>query len=127
MAQVSAGQDGIQKLLAAEKDAQEIVAKARKAKSERLKQAKAEAEKDIKAYTEDRENAYKQKESANSSNAGDTAKRLEKEATQSESDIKAGVSKNKSQVLDTLLSHVTEVRFPAPKETGKGKKENGKA
>jgi hypothetical protein len=30
MAQVSAGQDGIQKLLAAEKEAQEIVAKARK-------------------------------------------------------------------------------------------------
>lgn len=108
MAQVSAGQDGIQKLLAAEKEAQEIVAKARKgvsidssasnmlqeaclyacseflacmsrqtisdqtihlvthdaAKSERLKQAKAEAEKDIKAYTEDRENKYTQKESA---------------------------------------------------------------
>ncbi len=30
MAQISAGQDGIQKLLAAEKEAQEIVAKARK-------------------------------------------------------------------------------------------------
>lgn len=30
MAHVSAGQDGIQKLLAAEKEAQEIVAKARK-------------------------------------------------------------------------------------------------
>mmetsp|Transcript_10194 Transcript_10194/g.30700 ORF Transcript_10194/g.30700 Transcript_10194/m.30700 type:complete len:118 (+) Transcript_10194:228-581(+) len=111
MAHVSAGQDGIQKLLAAEKEAQEIVAKARKAKSDRLKQAKAEAEKEIEAYKQDRENAYQQKQSANTSNAGDTSKRLEEESKKAEADIKAGVSKNKQQVLDTLLNHVTAVKF----------------
>lgn len=34
----------------------------------------------------------------NSSNAGDTAKQLEEEATKSEAEIKSGVSKNKQEV-----------------------------
>ena len=82
--QVSAGQDGIQRLLAAEQEAQKIVAKARKGtvdkqiwgkcfkaqrcdclscsdKSERLKQAKREAEKEIQAYKQQREDAYQKR------------------------------------------------------------------
>lgn len=112
MAQVSVAQDGIQKLLAAEQEAQQIVAKARKAKSDRLKQAKAEAEKEIQAYKQDRENAYQQKLSANSSNAGDTSKRLASESAKQEEEIKAAVQKNKQQVLDTILGYVTTVKFP---------------
>ena len=81
--QVSAGQDGIQRLLAAEQEAQKIVAKARKGwrtfkrtvamtrlqhpclccadKSERLKQAKKEAEKEVAAYKQQREDAYQKR------------------------------------------------------------------
>ena len=85
--QVSAGQDGIQRLLAAEQEAQKIVAKARKGaslgvlhcqrqdgcqadayftpcytdKSERLKQAKREAEKEIQGYKQQREDAYQKR------------------------------------------------------------------
>lgn len=83
--QVSAGQDGIQRLLAAEQEAQKIVAKARKGgrtlirtlaiirlqfsppllhcadKAERLKQAKKEAEKEVAAYKQQREDAYQKR------------------------------------------------------------------
>ena len=82
--QVSAGQDGIQRLLAAEQEAQKIVAKARKGahsfvmleccclvdraqfllmadKQERLKQAKREAEKEIQSYKQQREDAYQKR------------------------------------------------------------------
>ena len=53
--------DGIQKLLAAETAAGQIVAEARKAKQERLRQAKAEAEREIAAYRAEREGAYQKK------------------------------------------------------------------
>lgn len=82
--QVSAGQDGIQRLLAAEQEAQKIVAKARKGigrppvdllwllngradlcptadKQERLKQAKREAEKEIQSYKQQREDTYQKR------------------------------------------------------------------
>lgn len=85
--QVLTGQDGIQRLLAAEQEAQKIVAKARKGestaapsqsrlapldrqansaamladKSERLKQAKREAEKEIQSYKQQREDAYQKR------------------------------------------------------------------
>ena len=85
---MAAGQDGIQKLLAAEMDAQRIVSDARKSepvnayetcahalwgcdvwewwlsfagKTDRLRQAKAEAEKEIAAYRAEREGAYQKK------------------------------------------------------------------
>lgn len=53
--------DGIQKLLAAETAASQIVAEARKAKQERLRQAKAEAEREIASYRAEREGAYQKK------------------------------------------------------------------
>lgn len=82
--QAPSSSDGIQRLLAAEQEAQAIIAKARKgdairvasasccfanpgitpthtAKSERLKQAKAEAEKELAVFKAEREEQYKKR------------------------------------------------------------------
>lgn len=83
--QAPSSSDGIQRLLAAEQEAQAIIAKARKgdairvacpsllfrgienltrpyaAKSERLKQAKAEAEKELAVFKAEREDQYKKR------------------------------------------------------------------
>ena len=50
--------DGIQKLLAAEQEAQAIVTAARAEKTSRLRQAKAEADAEIAAYRAQREETY---------------------------------------------------------------------
>jgi V-type H+-transporting ATPase subunit G len=109
--QVAAGQDGIQRLLAAEKEAQQIVAQARKAKSDRLKQAKAEAEKEIKAYKQQREEAYQKLISDDTSNSGATEKRLESESKDTVKAIQKSISEKKKEVSDQLLSYVTSVSF----------------
>eukprot|EP00884_Botryococcus_braunii_P017243 jgi/Botrbrau1/4201/Bobra.0044s0006.1 len=109
--QISTGQDGIQRLLAAETEAQQIVAKARKAKADRLKQAKAEAEKEIKAYKAQREEQYQKRIAEDSTNSGANIKRLEKEAGDAVAAVQANVTKNKQKVLDTLLGFVTDVQL----------------
>lgn len=108
---MQAGQDGIQRLLAAEQEAQKIIAQARKEKSERLKQAKREAEKEIAAYRQQREEAYKKQISDDSSNSGANVKRLDKESSEAMHEIQQNISKKKKEVLDQLLSYVTTVKL----------------
>lgn len=109
--QVAAGQDGIQRLLAAEKEAQQIVAKARKAKSDRLKQAKAEAEKEIKAYKQQREEAYQKRISDDTSSSGQNEKRLDTESKAAVKSIQDSISSKKKEVVDQLMGYVTTVSF----------------
>ncbi|KAJ0453320.1 putative vacuolar (H+)-ATPase G subunit [Helianthus annuus] len=57
----SRGQNGIQQLLAAEQEAQQIVNAARNAKLARLKQAKEEAEKEVAEFRAQMEAEYQRK------------------------------------------------------------------
>ncbi|CAL5221715.1 g3957 [Coccomyxa viridis] len=109
--QISAGQDGIQRLLKAEQEAQSIVTAARKAKSDRLKQAKQEAEKEIKAYKAQREEAFQKRMSDDSSTSGANVKRLESESAAAVKGIEKSISSKKKEVVETLLDYVTNVKF----------------
>jgi V-type H+-transporting ATPase subunit G len=109
--QISAGQDGIQRLLAAEQEAQQIVARARKEKAERLKQAKREAEKEIQAYKKQREDAYQKRIADDSNFSGANIKRLEQETNQAIKELQQNVASKKKMVLDTLLEFVTTVKL----------------
>lgn len=109
--QVPASGDGIQKLLAAEQEAQRIIADARKAKQDRLRQAKAEAEKEIAAYRAEREGAYQKKLAEGSSGSAATFQRLSTETALQIRKIQEDVKLKKSTVVDMLLSYATTVRF----------------
>ncbi|KAI3426227.1 hypothetical protein D9Q98_008603 [Chlorella vulgaris] len=109
--EVSAGGDGIQKLLAAEQDAQAIVARARKAKTERLKQAKDEAEREIIAYKREREAEFKRKVSDDSSSSQDNVTRLGEESAQAVQAIQESIASKKKDVMEMLMYHVTTVKL----------------
>eukprot|EP00798_Chlamydomonas_sp_ICE-L_P028493 gene28493-31648_t len=108
--QVAPGSDGIQKLLAAEQDAQRIVSDARKAKQDRLRQAKAEAEKEIAAYRAEREGAYQKKIAESSSGSQATFQRLASETSLSVQRIDADVRQKKQQIVDLLIGYATTVK-----------------
>lgn len=110
--QISSGQDGIQRLLAAEQEAQGIVTAARKAKADRLKQAKQEAEREIKAYKAQREEQYQKRISDDSTSSGANVKRLESESASTVKTIEKSIASKKKEVVDTLLAYVTHVSFP---------------
>ncbi|KAL6753051.1 transmembrane ATPase [Haematococcus lacustris] len=103
--------DGIQKLLAAETEAQRIVAEARQAKSNRLKQARAEADREVAAYKAEREGAYQKKVAEGSSGAQVTLQRLNTETTVTVQRIQGDVKAKKQQVVDLLNGYVTSVSF----------------
>ncbi|CAK0780233.1 hypothetical protein CVIRNUC_004979 [Coccomyxa viridis] len=113
--QISAGQDGIQRLLKAEQEAQKIVTEARKGKADRLKQAKQEAEKEIKAYKAQREEQFQKRMSDDSSSSGANVKRLDSESAKAVKDIEKNISSKKKEVVDTLLDYVTNVKFATAK------------
>ncbi|EFN56352.1 hypothetical protein CHLNCDRAFT_57605 [Chlorella variabilis] len=109
--EVSAGQDGIQRLLAAEQEAQAIVAKARKAKTERLKQAKTEAEREIAAFKAEREAEFKRKVAEDSSSSQGNVAKLTEESSKAVTSIQSSIASKKKEVLDLLMHHVTTVKL----------------
>ena len=99
--------DGIQKLLAAEQEAQAIVTAARAEKTSRLRQAKAEADAEIAAYRAQREEKY---QSLLSSRVGDSsarAARLETDAANAIERVQTQVNAGKKAVTDMLAAKVT--------------------
>mmetsp|Transcript_35548 Transcript_35548/g.105068 ORF Transcript_35548/g.105068 Transcript_35548/m.105068 type:complete len:115 (-) Transcript_35548:120-464(-) len=111
--QVAPGGDGIQKLLAAEQEAQRIVSDARKAKQERMRQAKAEAEREIGAYRAEREGAYQKKVSEGSSGSQATFQRLTQETEANVARITEEVQAKKSEVAQALVKMTTSVKLDA--------------
>eukprot|EP00887_Chlorella_sp_A99_P007589 scaffold28.g7589.t1 len=109
--EVPAGQDGIQRLLAAEQEAQAIVQKARQAKAARLKQAKDEAEREIVAYKAEREAEFKHKVATDSSSSQENVVRLADESARAVGAINKSIQARKADVLGMLLGHVTAVKF----------------
>ncbi|KAL5700559.1 hypothetical protein ACHQM5_025986 [Ranunculus cassubicifolius] len=106
----SRGQGGIQLLLAAEQEAQQIVNAARNAKMARLKQAKEEAEKEILNYRTQVEAEFQKKVVATSGDSGANVKRLEGETQEKIHHLNSEAERISHDIVDMLLRHVTTVK-----------------
>ncbi|KAI3705543.1 hypothetical protein L1987_75782 [Smallanthus sonchifolius] len=106
----SRGQNGIQSLLAAEQEAQQIVNAARNAKLARLKQAKEEAEREVAEFRAQMEADFQRKLTETSGDSGANVKRLEKETDAKIQHLKTEAERISSDVVEMLLKHVTTVR-----------------
>lgn len=102
-------QGGIQQLLAAEQEAQQIVNAARSAKSARLRQAKEEAEREIAEYRAQMEADFQRKLSESSGDSGANVKRLEQETSTKIEQLKQQAASISPEVIQMLLRHVTTV------------------
>ncbi|OAY63739.1 V-type proton ATPase subunit G-like [Ananas comosus] len=103
-------QGGIQQLLAAEQEAQQIVNAARNAKLARLKQAKEEADKEIAEYRAHMEAEFQKKVAESSGDSGANVKRLEQETEAKIEHLKSQAESISRDVVQMLLRHVTTVK-----------------
>ncbi|KAJ3682135.1 hypothetical protein LUZ60_014708 [Juncus effusus] len=103
-------QTGIQQLLTAEQEAQQIVNAARNAKMARLKQAKEEAEKEIADFRAQMEAEFQKKVAASSGDSGANVKRLEQETGEKIAALKHQAAAISPDVVHMLLRHVTSVK-----------------
>ncbi|XP_047322436.1 V-type proton ATPase subunit G 1-like [Impatiens glandulifera] len=103
-------QNGIQLLLAAEQEAQQIVNAARSAKTARLKQAKEEAEKEIAEFRAQMEAEFQRKVAESSGDSGANVKRLEEETEGKIHHLKVEAARISHDVVQMLLKHVTTVK-----------------
>ncbi|KAK9064103.1 hypothetical protein SSX86_017975 [Deinandra increscens subsp. villosa] len=107
----SRGRNGIQLLLTAEQEAQQIVNAARNAKLARLKQAKEEAEKEVAEFRAQMEADFQRKLAESSGDSGANVKRLEKETEAKIQHLKTEADRISHDVVDMLLKVVTSVRY----------------
>ncbi|XP_031493415.1 V-type proton ATPase subunit G-like [Nymphaea colorata] len=100
-------QGGIQALLAAEQEAQQIVSSARNAKMARLKQAKQEAEREIAAFRAQLEAEHQKK------NAGDASfavNWLEQETEAKIQNLKNASAAVSQDIVSMIMKHVKTVK-----------------
>ncbi|CAH1438432.1 unnamed protein product [Lactuca virosa] len=105
------GQNGIQLLLTAEQEAQQIVNAARNAKLARLKQAKEEAEREVTEFRAQMEADYQRKLTESSGDSGANVKRLEKETDEKIQHLKTEADRISLDVVEMLLKHITSVKY----------------
>ncbi|XP_059628308.1 V-type proton ATPase subunit G 1-like [Cornus florida] len=106
----SRAQNGIQLLLAAEQEAQQIVNAARNAKMARLKQAKEEAQREIAEFRAQMEAEFQRKIAESSGDSGANVKRLEKETDTKIHQLKIEAARISHDVVLMLLKQVTSVK-----------------
>ncbi|XP_042491660.1 V-type proton ATPase subunit G3-like [Macadamia integrifolia] len=104
------GQGGIQMLLTAEQEAQQIVTNAKNVKMKRLKQAKDEAERDASLYRAHLEDEYQKKVSETKDNSGSNVKWFEEETDKKIQNLKDKTSKVSGDVIAMLIKYITTVR-----------------
>eukprot|EP00276_Gloeochaete_wittrockiana_P010691 CAMPEP_0184643520 /NCGR_PEP_ID=MMETSP0308-20130426/372_1 /TAXON_ID=38269 /ORGANISM="Gloeochaete witrockiana, Strain SAG 46.84" /LENGTH=118 /DNA_ID=CAMNT_0027071511 /DNA_START=25 /DNA_END=381 /DNA_ORIENTATION=+ len=112
----SDAQKGIQALLAAEQDASEVVAKARRNRAARVKQAADEAQSEIRSYKLQREEQFIKYASEHMGAKGDRSKQLDGQTATMITKIKSDVSSKKNDVIKMLIDYVIDVdlTLPAP-------------
>merc|ERR1712061_899897 len=107
MAAAGKSQELIQQLLQAEKEAEALIATAKKNRLAKLKQAKEKAEEDLKAFREEQEKKF-QKEMGSKA-AADPSAEL-KGATQAEIDmVNRDYTQNKERTIQYVISKVLDV------------------
>ncbi|KAK6932767.1 Vacuolar (H+)-ATPase G subunit, partial [Dillenia turbinata] len=102
-------QGGIQMLLTAEKDAQQVISHARNFKMTRLKQAKEEADREVAQYRSNLESEYQNMISETSGSSWSTVKRLDEETEKKINSLKQ-TSSRVSKDVALLIKHVITVR-----------------
>ncbi|KAL9382457.1 hypothetical protein Peur_025492 [Populus x canadensis] len=105
------GHEGIQMLLTAEQEAQQIVTAARNLKTTRLRQAKEEAEKDAGHYRSNLESEYQKRVGETSGNSGFTAERLEEETDVKIQNLKKSAFKVQSDTVGMLIKYTTAAKY----------------
>uniref|UniRef100_A0A5B7BB41 V-type proton ATPase subunit G n=1 Tax=Davidia involucrata TaxID=16924 RepID=A0A5B7BB41_DAVIN len=104
------GQGGIQMLLTAEQEAQQIVSTARNLKMKRLKQAKEEAASEVALYRSQLEAEHQKKISETSGSSGTTVKQLEEETETKIQNLKKTASRVSLEVVKMLVNYITTVK-----------------
>ncbi|XAR64908.1 hypothetical protein NMG60_11008799 [Bertholletia excelsa] len=104
------GQGGIQMLLTAEQEAQQIISNARNLKMKRLKQAKEEAEREVANYRKQMEDEYQKKISETSGSSESSVKQLEEETEMKIKDLKETASKVSPEVVKMLVKYITTIK-----------------
>ncbi|KAJ1468813.1 vacuolar ATPase [Baffinella frigidus] len=107
------GQEGIDRLLQAEQDATEIVAKARKEKAARIKQARDEAEAEVKQYRSKLEQQFQESQSM-AMGGSDKSVALAVETEKGLSDITRLAESNRVKVVREILTWVSSVDTTPP-------------
>merc|ERR1712046_512939 len=101
---------GIKELLAAEKEAANIVSDAKKQRQDKMKKAKEDANKEIEAFRASKESefqAYKQKHSTGGSASSES---LKKQTDEAKMELEREAAANRSKVVDLLVQYVTTVK-----------------
>jgi V-type H+-transporting ATPase subunit G len=98
--------------MAAEASASQIVADARRKKTERMKEAKSEAETEINAYRQEKLSAY-ELSSTDGDNSAEFA-RLQSDTQNSIAAMTRSFEGNKGAVLDLMSGFVTDVVLQVP-------------
>nr|5BW9_J Chain J, V-type proton ATPase subunit G [Saccharomyces cerevisiae S288C]5BW9_L Chain L, V-type proton ATPase subunit G [Saccharomyces cerevisiae S288C]5BW9_N Chain N, V-type proton ATPase subunit G [Saccharomyces cerevisiae S288C]5BW9_j Chain j, V-type proton ATPase subunit G [Saccharomyces cerevisiae S288C]5BW9_l Chain l, V-type proton ATPase subunit G [Saccharomyces cerevisiae S288C]5BW9_n Chain n, V-type proton ATPase subunit G [Saccharomyces cerevisiae S288C]5D80_J Chain J, V-type prot len=98
--------NGIATLLQAEKEAHEIVSKARKYRQDKLKQAKTDAAKEIDSYKIQKDKELKEFEQKNAGGVGELEKKAEAGVQGELAEIKKIAEKKKDDVVKILIETV---------------------
>ncbi|KMZ69385.1 V-type proton ATPase subunit G [Zostera marina] len=101
---------GIELLLSAEQESQEIVTGARNGKLSRMRQARDEADTESMEYRALRESEFQKKLAESSGDSGANVKRLEEETKTKIANLKRDCSKISPNVVNMLLKHATSVK-----------------
>ncbi|KAG0669443.1 H(+)-transporting V1 sector ATPase subunit G [Maudiozyma exigua] len=101
-------QNGIATLLKAEKEAHEIVSKARKYRQDKLKQAKSDAAQEIETYKTKKDQELKDFESKNVGSTAELEKKADQDVQGELEEIKKISKAKTADVIKLLVSAVTE-------------------
>ncbi|KAL3781361.1 hypothetical protein HJC23_013445 [Cyclotella cryptica] len=105
---------GIQELMAAETRASQIVAEARIARGDRMKQAQADADELIAAYRREQQDAFDKKVLLEGGSGGNASAKLQAETNKEIQIMQAQFQSNAQKAVDILLSKCCEVSLEVP-------------
>ncbi|KAL7441190.1 hypothetical protein ACHAXH_005928 [Discostella pseudostelligera] len=105
---------GIQELMAAETRASQIVAEARIARGDRMKQAQTDADELIAAYRLEQQEAFDKASSVDGGSGNDASAKLQAETTKDIQAMQGRFTKNAQKAVDVLLSKCCEVSLEVP-------------
>mmetsp|Transcript_12225 Transcript_12225/g.22225 ORF Transcript_12225/g.22225 Transcript_12225/m.22225 type:complete len:125 (-) Transcript_12225:246-620(-) len=105
---------GIQELMAAETRASQIVAEARIARGDRMKQAKADAQELINAYRAEKQEEFNNMVLSKGGSEGSASAKLQGETQAEIKAMQDQFQKNAQKAVDVLLSKCCEVSLEVP-------------
>ncbi|GAA5903832.1 hypothetical protein JCM8208_006592 [Rhodotorula glutinis] len=106
---MAANSQGIATLLDAEKEAAQIVAKAREYRNQRLKDARGEASKEIDALRAKKDKEFTDFEHEHSGDSSTSATEVQKQTDETLERIEATFASSRQAVVDDLLERVVQV------------------